>query len=118
MEDIKRIARPTDVPDYGLLNDLLWSDPSETAVDWEDNERGVSYCFGKSVINEFLAKVLVTPLSFGHRAYDAFSGIWTSYVVRTWWWRMAMNFGTIGPWSRCSALRTIAEVSSMRRFNQ
>lgn len=56
MEDIKRIARPTDVPDYGLLNDLLWSDPSETAVDWEDNERGVSYCFGKSVINEFLAK--------------------------------------------------------------
>lgn len=57
MEDIKRIARPTDVPDYGLLNDLLWSDPSETAVDWEDNERGVSYCFGKSVINEFLAKV-------------------------------------------------------------
>ncbi|KAG8829010.1 serine/threonine protein phosphatase Pzh1 [Serendipita sp. 400] len=56
MEDIKRIARPTDVPDYGLLNDLLWSDPSETAVDWEDNERGVSYCFGKSVINDFLAK--------------------------------------------------------------
>jgi len=57
MEDIKRIARPTDVPDYGLLNDLLWSDPSETAVDWEDNERGVSYCFGKNVINEFLTKV-------------------------------------------------------------
>ena len=57
MDDIKRINRPTDVPDYGLLNDLLWSDPSETALDWEDNERGVSYCFGKAVINEFLAKV-------------------------------------------------------------
>jgi hypothetical protein len=35
---------------------LLWSDPSETAIDWEDNERGVSYCFGKKIINEFLAK--------------------------------------------------------------
>jgi len=57
MDDIKRITRPTDVPDYGLLNDLLWSDPSETALDWEDNERGVSYCFGKAVINEFLTKV-------------------------------------------------------------
>ena len=57
MDDIKRITRPTDVPDYGLLNDLLWSDPSETAVDWEDNERGVSYCFGKAVINDFLTKV-------------------------------------------------------------
>ncbi|CAO3664086.1 unnamed protein product [Umbelopsis vinacea] len=56
MDEIRNIQRPTDVPDYGLLNDLLWSDPSETAVDWEDNERGVSYCFGKKIINEFLAK--------------------------------------------------------------
>lgn len=56
MDDIRRIQRPTDVPDYGLLNDLLWSDPSDTATDWEDNERGVSYCFGKSVIGDFLAR--------------------------------------------------------------
>ncbi|ORZ36143.1 Metallo-dependent phosphatase-like protein [Catenaria anguillulae PL171] len=56
MEDVRNIPRPTDVPDYGLLNDLLWSDPSETAVDWEDNERGVSYCFGANVINQFLLK--------------------------------------------------------------
>jgi hypothetical protein len=46
---------PADVPDYGLLNDLVWSDPSDTALDWEDNERGVSFCYGKSVINAFLA---------------------------------------------------------------
>ncbi|KAJ3213486.1 hypothetical protein HDU67_002820 [Dinochytrium kinnereticum] len=44
MDDIRAIQRPSDVPDYGLLNDLLWSDPSEYVVDWEDNERGVSYC--------------------------------------------------------------------------
>ncbi|KAI7858744.1 Metallo-dependent phosphatase-like protein [Circinella umbellata] len=56
MDEIRQLERPTDVPDYGLLNDLLWSDPSETTVDWEDNERGVSYCFGKKVVNEFLAK--------------------------------------------------------------
>ncbi|KAI8055556.1 Metallo-dependent phosphatase-like protein [Gilbertella persicaria] len=56
MDDIRNIQRPTDVPDYGLLNDLLWADPADIAVDWEDNERGVSYCFGKKVINEFLAK--------------------------------------------------------------
>jgi serine/threonine-protein phosphatase PP1 catalytic subunit len=37
------------------LNDLVWSDPSDTALDWEDNERGVSFCYGKSVINSFLA---------------------------------------------------------------
>jgi serine/threonine-protein phosphatase PP1 catalytic subunit len=56
MDDIRNIARPTDVPDYGLLNDLLWSDPADMENDWEANERGVSYCFGKKVIMEFLAK--------------------------------------------------------------
>jgi serine/threonine-protein phosphatase PP1 catalytic subunit len=29
MEQIKRIMRPTDVPDTGLLCDLLWSDPDK-----------------------------------------------------------------------------------------
>ncbi|KAM5378051.1 hypothetical protein ACJZ2D_004662 [Fusarium nematophilum] len=42
MDDIRNIARPTDVPDYGLLNDLLWSDPADMEQDWEANERG--YC--------------------------------------------------------------------------
>ena len=56
MDDIRQIARPTDVPDYGLLNDLLWSDPADMEEDWEANERGVSYCFGKKVIMEFLQR--------------------------------------------------------------
>jgi serine/threonine-protein phosphatase PP1 catalytic subunit len=56
MDDIRNISRPTDVPDYGLLNDLLWSDPADMESDWEANERGVSYCFGKKVIMEFLQK--------------------------------------------------------------
>ena len=56
MDDIRQIARPTDVPDYGLLNDLLWSDPAEMDNDWEANERGVSYCFGKKVIMDFLQR--------------------------------------------------------------
>ncbi|KAL1928105.1 hypothetical protein VTP01DRAFT_3021 [Rhizomucor pusillus] len=56
LDDVRNIVRPTDVPEYGLLSDLLWADPSETANDWEDSERGVSYCFGKRVVNNFLAK--------------------------------------------------------------
>ncbi|EEH04573.1 serine/threonine phosphatase PP-Z [Histoplasma capsulatum G186AR] len=56
MDDIRGIARPTDVPDYGLLNDLLWSDPADMDNDWEPNERGVSYCFGKKVIMDFLQR--------------------------------------------------------------
>ncbi|ORY87895.1 Metallo-dependent phosphatase-like protein [Protomyces lactucae-debilis] len=56
MDEIRAITRPTDVPDYGLLNDLLWSDPADIHNDWEDSERGVSYCFSKNVIHQFLAK--------------------------------------------------------------
>ncbi|CAO3698561.1 unnamed protein product [Rhizopus stolonifer] len=55
MDEIRSIQRPTDVPDYGLLNDLLWSDPADIEGDWENNERGVSYVFGKKIINEFLS---------------------------------------------------------------
>jgi serine/threonine-protein phosphatase PP1 catalytic subunit len=55
-EDVTRIQRPTDVPDNGLLNDLLWSDPSETAYEWEESERGVSYCFGKRIVKKFLER--------------------------------------------------------------
>ncbi|KAI9690595.1 MAG: hypothetical protein M1820_009990 [Bogoriella megaspora] len=59
MDDIRNIQRPTDVPDYGLLNDLLWSDPADLngTNDWEANERGVSYCFGKKVIEKFIAEM-------------------------------------------------------------
>lgn len=56
MDDIRHIARPTDVPDFGLLNDLLWSDPADQEKDWETSERGVSYSFGKNVITQFLAR--------------------------------------------------------------
>lgn len=66
MDEVRNIQRPTDVPDYGLLNDLLWSDPSDVTVDWEDNERGVSYCFGKKVLDEFLAKFDLDLVCRGH----------------------------------------------------
>lgn len=56
MNQLRSIQRPTDVPDVGLLNDILWSDPADTENEWEDNERGVSFCFNKVAINKFLAK--------------------------------------------------------------
>lgn len=77
IDDIRQIARPTDVPDYGLLNDLLWSDPRDTEADWEDNERGVSYTFGRNVINEFLDKFefdLVCRAHVVEDGYEFFNG--------------------------------------------
>lgn len=83
MEDIKRIQRPTDVPDYGLLNDLLWSDPSDTALDWEDNERGVSYCFGKAVINDFLLRYDMDLICRAHMVVEDGYEFWNDRTLVT-----------------------------------
>ena len=56
MEQIRRIMRPTDVPDQGLLCDLLWSDPDKDVMGWGENDRGVSYTFGPDVVAKFLHK--------------------------------------------------------------
>ena len=45
-DDLKRVARPVDVPDTGLLCDTLWSDPDKDISGWAENDRGVSYTFG------------------------------------------------------------------------
>ena len=55
-DQIKRIMRPTDVPDAGLLCDLLWSDPEADIAGWAENDRGVSYTFGADVVSKFLVK--------------------------------------------------------------
>ncbi|OPJ75010.1 serine/threonine-protein phosphatase PP1-gamma catalytic subunit isoform B [Patagioenas fasciata monilis] len=56
MEQIRRIMRPTDVPDQGLLCDLLWSDPDKDVLGWGENDRGVSFTFGAEVVAKFLHK--------------------------------------------------------------
>ncbi|THH03830.1 hypothetical protein EW145_g5974 [Phellinidium pouzarii] len=83
LEDIKRIQRPTDVPDYGLLNDLLWSDPSDTAADWEDNERGVSYCFGKAIINDFLGRYDMDLICRAHMVVEDGYEFWNERTLVT-----------------------------------
>jgi len=54
MEQIRRLMRPTDVPDTGLLCDLLWSDPDKDVQGWGENDRGVSFTFGVDVVSKFL----------------------------------------------------------------
>jgi serine/threonine-protein phosphatase PP1 catalytic subunit len=56
LDQIRQIERPTDVPDSGLLCDLLWSDPEQNTNGWGENERGVSFVFGKDVVKAFLKK--------------------------------------------------------------
>jgi len=56
LDQVKRIVRPTDVPDTGLLCDLLWSDPDKDIDGWGENDRGVSFTFGEDIVAQFLHK--------------------------------------------------------------
>ena len=50
----KKIQRPTEVGDVGLVCDLLWSDPSFDVDGFYDNvDRGVSYYFGRDIVDCF-----------------------------------------------------------------
>lgn len=50
---IHQILRPTDIPDKGILCDLLWADPSTEFEGWRPNDRGVSFTFGKDIVAQF-----------------------------------------------------------------
>jgi len=53
MDQIRSIERPTDIPDDGLLCDLLWADPNEDIKGWAESDRGVSFTFGEEVVAKF-----------------------------------------------------------------
>jgi len=56
LEQIRRIVRPTEIPDAGLLCDLLWADPDTDTPGWAPNDRGVSFTFGPDVVENFLKR--------------------------------------------------------------
>ncbi|KAJ7293644.1 Metallo-dependent phosphatase-like protein [Mycena rebaudengoi] len=70
MEQIRRVMRPTDVPDTGLLSDLLWSDPDKDITGWSENDRGVSFTFGPDVVARFLQKHDMDLICRGHQVVE------------------------------------------------
>jgi len=56
LDQVRRLERPTDVPDSGIICDLLWADPQKGIAGWEPNDRGVSWVFGPDVVSSFLAR--------------------------------------------------------------
>merc|ERR1719335_2101407 len=56
IQSVNKCKRPCDVPEDGLMCDLLWSDPEPNITGWAENDRGVSYVFGPDVVTDFLYK--------------------------------------------------------------
>lgn len=99
LQQIADLPRPCDVPDVGLMCDLLWSDPdSKISVSliatynntldtvsnliflqgWGENDRGVSFVFGANVVSNFLESQDLDLLVRAHQVvedgYEFFAG--------------------------------------------
>ena len=70
IQSIQDISRPTDIPYQGLLCDLLWSDPDKEAVDYDENDRGVSVIFGEKVVTDFNKKNDLDLIIRAHQVVD------------------------------------------------
>ena len=103
--------RPTDVPDQGLLCDLLWSDPDKDTMGWGENDRGVSFTFGAEVVAKFLHKHDFDLICRAHQVHshdhDNLSSAVFSCGLYCRWWRTGTSFSPSGSWSLSSPLPTI-----------
>ena len=70
VEQLQKIMRPTDVPEEGLLCDILWSDPDDNAKGWGENDRGVSCTFNEAVLKNFLEKNDLDLLCRAHQVVE------------------------------------------------
>ncbi|GLT90212.1 hypothetical protein SLE2022_081570 [Rubroshorea leprosula] len=70
LNQIREIQRPTEIPDSGLLCDLLWSDPNPKIEGWGESDRGVSCTFGADVVHDFLDKNDLDLICRGHQVVE------------------------------------------------
>uniref|UniRef100_A0A915JJ42 Serine/threonine-protein phosphatase n=1 Tax=Romanomermis culicivorax TaxID=13658 RepID=A0A915JJ42_ROMCU len=75
MEQIKRVRRPVDIIDYGLLCDLCWSDPDPNLREkFAESLRGAGHRFSRDVVKEFCAKMNLTFIARAHQVPESENG--------------------------------------------
>eukprot|EP00754_Rhynchopus_humris_P029611 Rhum_TRINITY_DN15226_c0_g1::Rhum_TRINITY_DN15226_c0_g1_i3::g.145545::m.145545/K06269/PPP1C; serine/threonine-protein phosphatase PP1 catalytic subunit len=70
LEQLRQIARPTDVPDTGLVCDLLWSNPEECCEGWECADKEVSFYFGADIVVKTLEKLDLELVVRAHQVVE------------------------------------------------
>ena len=70
LDKIRKIVRPTEVPDKGLLCDLLWSDPDKNVYGWGTNERGVSFIFSENIVKKIVEDLDIDLICRAHQVVE------------------------------------------------
>ena len=53
IDQISNIPREGEVPTYGPMCDLLWSDPDDDEENYAVSDRGAGWIFGATAVREF-----------------------------------------------------------------
>lgn len=80
---IVEIERPCDVPDKGILCDLLWADPEDEVQGFVESDRGVSYLFGEDIVNDFLDMVDMDLIVRAHQVMERGYGFFATRQLVT-----------------------------------
>ena len=92
LEDVKLIDRFGEIPESGIMTELLWSDPS-VLKGRNKSPRGVGLLFGKDVANKFLEENKIEKIIRSHECknegYDVIGDVLTvfsapNYCDRFW----------------------------------
>lgn len=67
INQIREIKRPLDIPEEGMIANLLWSDPDSTIKEWGPNERGTTICYGLNPVERFLRNNNLKMIIRGHQ---------------------------------------------------
>ena len=70
LSDIKEIQRPLDIPDSGLLCDLMWSDPDPNVEEWGKNGRGISVTYGLQSVKNFFKELKIDLIVRAHQVVE------------------------------------------------
>ena len=67
LDQIRRIKRPAEAPECGLIADLLWSDPDPSVTGFQKSHRGVAFLFGADAVLETCAKLDIDLVARAHQ---------------------------------------------------
>jgi len=69
-DQIRKLFRPSEIPDTGLMWDLLWADPEKGTKGWGTSERGISFVFGEKVVDEMCETLDIDLICRGHQVVE------------------------------------------------
>jgi len=70
LSQINKLNRNVEIPEKGILCDLTWSDPKKQRNKWADNDRGVSYTFNETAVDDFIKKMNIDLIVRAHQVVD------------------------------------------------